>query len=111
PSPVYRFFNSQLGTHFYTISEAEKNSVLVNYPEFTYEGPLYYATTTTGDGRAPLYRFYNTRTGAHFYTTSAEERDHVELTWAWFTYETIGYYVNTSSNQSAGNPCRGRGAT
>ena len=70
-SPVYRFFNSQLGTHFYTISEAEKNSVLVKYPVFTYEGPVYYAATTTGDGRAPLYRFYNTRTGAHFYTTSA----------------------------------------
>jgi hypothetical protein len=58
-SPVYRFFNTQFGTHFYTISEAEKNAVIANYPVFTFEGPAYYAATASADGRTPLYRFYD----------------------------------------------------
>ena len=75
--PVERFFNTTTGTHFYTISQTEKNFVIANYPVFVYEGPAYYAMTATGTDRTDLYRFYNTKTGAHFYTTSPAERDHV----------------------------------
>jgi lysophospholipase L1-like esterase len=43
--PVYRFLNLNLGsTHFYTISEEEKNAVITNYPDiFKYEGIAFYA--------------------------------------------------------------------
>lgn len=42
-SPVYRFYNTQTGTHFFTISEAEKDYVIVTYPQFTFEGIAWYA--------------------------------------------------------------------
>mgnify|MGYP001587824415 FL=1 len=41
--PVYRFFNNNAGGHFFTISEAEKNTVIQNYPWFRYEQTGFYA--------------------------------------------------------------------
>ena len=41
--PVYRFFNNNAGGHFYTIGEAEKNTVIQNYDWFRYEGIGFYA--------------------------------------------------------------------
>jgi Zn-dependent metalloprotease len=41
-SPVYRF-NTGKGTHFYTISETEKNNVLNNLPSYTLAGIGFYA--------------------------------------------------------------------
>jgi hypothetical protein len=45
--PVYRFWSPVLGTHFYTISETEKNKLVDNYPDvWTYEGIVWYAYTS-----------------------------------------------------------------
>lgn len=74
-SPVYRLFNSATGVHLYTISEAEKDSVVANLPNYTLEGVGYYGYDTQQEGTIPLYRFYNPSLDAHFYTPSAEERD------------------------------------
>jgi len=41
--PVYRFYNRKTNTHFYTIYEEEKDHVLNNYPEWSYEFIAYYA--------------------------------------------------------------------
>jgi hypothetical protein len=51
-SPVYRFFNTQTGTHFFTISEAEKNNIIATLPHFTYEGIAWYCYTAPPDGTA-----------------------------------------------------------
>ena len=74
-SPVYRLFNPALGIHLYTISEAEKDFVVENLPNYTLEGVGYYGYDTQQAGTIPLYRFFNPSLGAHFYTPSAEERD------------------------------------
>ena len=106
-TPVYRFYNSQTGTHFYTMSEQEKDHVIATYPVFVYEGARYYAPAESAAGRMPLYRFFNTSTGAHFYTTSAEERDHVARTWPWFAFEGTSYYVfAAAASTSGGNTTR-----
>ena len=45
-SPVYRFYNVQRGTHFYTISTSERDFVIANYPQiFIFEGPVFSAYT------------------------------------------------------------------
>lgn len=41
-APIHRFFNTQTGTHFYTASEEERDSVESNLKQFTYEGIGYY---------------------------------------------------------------------
>ncbi len=39
---LYRFFNKQSGSHFYTTSEAERDSIIANLPNYSFEGIAYY---------------------------------------------------------------------
>lgn len=39
---LYRFFNKQSGTHFYTTSEAERDSIIATLPSYSFEGVAYY---------------------------------------------------------------------
>lgn len=44
--PMHRFFNNAAGTHFYTTSEEERQSVIATAPHMEYEGIGYYVRTT-----------------------------------------------------------------
>jgi lysyl endopeptidase len=41
--PVYRFYNATNGSHFYTSSEAERQSILKNLPSYALEGIVFWA--------------------------------------------------------------------
>lgn len=92
-SPVYRFYNLNLGVYFYTISEPERAFVAANLPQMRYEGISWFANATTVSGTVPLFRFYNRDKGVHFYTVSAVERDSVIATLPQMNYEGVAYYV------------------
>jgi len=96
-SPVFRFFNSQTGTHFYTINQAERDFVLARYPQFLYEGPAYFAYPSAKAGNLPVYRFFNTRTGTHFYTQSESEKNFVLATYPVFAFEGPAYWAPASA--------------
>jgi hypothetical protein len=83
---VFRFYNNQTGVHFYTASANERDSVLSNLGQFSYEGRAF---TVHDDavGTQAVYRFWNTTTGTHFYTASTVERDHVQQTLSNFKFE------------------------
>lgn len=74
-TPVYRFYNSVTGDHFYTADEAEKDG-LVDNPDssYRYEGISFHAYADETDGTSPVYRFYNSATGDHFYTANETEK-------------------------------------
>ena len=93
-NPVYRFYNKTIGTHFYTPSEAEKNSVIANLSRiYTYEGIAY--KTNPYNNSQPLYRFFNKKNGSHFYTASAAERNNVIANLsATYVYEGETYRVS-----------------
>jgi peptidoglycan hydrolase-like amidase len=69
-SPVYRFYNSSTGDHFYTASESEK-TILSNNSQSGYlpEGIAFYAHSNQANNTVPIYRYYNSSTGDHFYST------------------------------------------
>lgn len=92
---VYRFYNLENGSHFYTGSKAERNIVIDRWPDvYDYEGISYRINTANPANSAPLYRFYNKVSGSHFYTASASERDMVIVRWSdIFTYEGVVYNV------------------
>lgn len=96
--PVFRFYNKVNGSHFYTMSEAERLTVIKTWPEvYAFEGPAYSVNTASPANNLPLYRFYNRKSGSHFYTASPEERDTVLARWAsTFTYEGPVYNVSAS---------------
>ncbi len=93
PEKVYRFLNSDTGTHLYTVSEVEKESVEENLSNFSLETESFFAFAEEQPGTIPVYRFFNTDTGAHFYTPSETERETVEETLPNYQSEGIAYYT------------------
>lgn len=93
---VYRFWSPVLAGHFYTASQAERDSVIVNYPHaWTYEGVAYRALPVGGTTLArPVHRFWSGLLGAHFYTVDeAEKRQVIDLYPHVWTYEGIAFYA------------------
>ncbi|HZQ62461.1 MAG TPA: DUF1800 family protein [Casimicrobiaceae bacterium] len=93
-SPVYRFYNTAKGTHFYTISATERDDVMLRYPTFAYEGPVFWAFAESAPGTSPVYRFFNKQTGTHFYTASESEKDYVIATYPALVFEGPAYYLS-----------------
>ncbi len=100
--PVYRFFNTNTGVHFYTASEEEKSQV-ESLPGFNFEGTSYvaYESSTSATETMPLYRFYNTSTGTHFYTVNEAEKDSIIANLPQYNFEGVAYYVGGPSASSA----------
>jgi cyclophilin family peptidyl-prolyl cis-trans isomerase len=93
PEKVYRFLNRDTGTHLYTISEVEKESVEANLDNYNLESESFFAYAEPQPDTIPVYRFYNTQTGAHFYTPSELEKSVVEDTLPNYQSEGIAYYA------------------
>ena len=90
---VYRFFNPSTGVHLYTTSEIERDSVIENLDNFTYEGAKFYAFDNQVEGSIPIYRFYEPSLGVHFYTPSEFEKDSVIENLDNYDFEGVAYYA------------------
>jgi hypothetical protein len=95
--PVYRFWSPVLSSHFYTISEAEKDVLVKDWPSvWTLDGIAFYAYP---EGRqpadaCPVYRFWSAVSGSHFYTTSEKERDNLVANFpSTWTLEGVAWYA------------------
>ncbi|MBI5641201.1 MAG: matrixin family metalloprotease [Nitrospirae bacterium] len=95
-TPVYRFNNSSI-THFYTVSETEKNNIISTMPSFIYEGIAFYTHVAPDFGAVPVYRFNNSSI-THFYTISETEKNNIISTMPSFTYEGIAFYASPSKD-------------
>lgn len=91
-TPVYRFFNTHRGGHLYTMSEIERDHIIDNLTEWSYEGETFRVLDYQAENSIPAFRFFNTETGIHFYTINEHERDTV-MDLPWFNYEGIMFYV------------------
>jgi hypothetical protein len=89
-------FYSDTGAHFYTISEAERDSIIANLTSFNYEGPAYTAYVSEVDDSIALHRFFNIDTGTHFYTASEAEKISIENSLPQYQYEGVAYYVEVA---------------
>jgi hypothetical protein len=79
--PVYRFYRLDTGSHFYTVSEAERWFVTTKFAKtYRYEGVSYSVNTSNTANSVPLYRFCNVAKGTHFYTASEAEKNQVIAT-------------------------------
>jgi hypothetical protein len=92
--PLYRFYNKQNGSHFYTSSELEKNYVNSHWSNiYNLEG-VAYNVSTNPNGGTPVYRFYNKTNGTHFYTSSELEKNNVIAKWPnIYNFEGAGFYL------------------
>jgi len=98
-SAVFRFYNSAAGTHFYTASAAEADSVVRNLDGFTYEGVSFDKSGAGATDSIDVFRFYNTETGTHFYTGSRAEADSVMANLPNFRFEGTAYQAHSSNSE------------
>lgn len=96
-APVYRFWSNESNSHFYTISESEKNKLVDNYSKtWAYEGIAFYAYPPESQplGAKPVYRFWSSVTGHHLYSISESEKDKLEREYAdvW-VLEGVAWYA------------------
>jgi len=97
---VHRFWSPVFFSHFYTMSEEEKNIVMTN-PDWIYEGAAWYAFSARQPGTLPVHRFWSPVFFSHFYTISEGEKDIVMTNPDWI-YEGAAYYAYpTDSVQDA----------
>ena len=90
-SEVYRFFNTQSGTHFYSRDEFEANSILANLPHYRLDGPAFKAADPINGPTEDVFRFFNTQSGTHLFTQDTNERDVIIATMDHFNFEGIAY--------------------
>lgn len=93
---VFRFFNSQSGTHFYTTSETERGSLLSTRSDLVYEGSSFEVDLSQQPGDVAVYRFFDALNGSHFYTASAPEWKAILATRTDMVSEGIAFYVPQS---------------
>lgn len=99
PNAVFRFYNSGTGTHFYTGSAAEADSVIRNLDSFSYEG-VSFDKNDSGSGNAiDVFRFYNSATQTHFYTGSQAEANAVMANLPTFNFEGIAYQGHSTKSE------------
>ena len=94
-TPVYRFYNKKNGSHFYTASGTERNTVLSTLSAtYSLDGVAYSVNTLNAANNAPLYRFFNKKNGSHFYTASLAEKNSVQGNLsATYSYDGPAYNV------------------
>ena len=99
--PVYRFYNTQNGTHFFTASAQERDAVIQGNPVYQYENIGFYASTQTAAAPQAVYRFYNTTSGSHFYTINPEERALVIASYPQFNVEGTAWYARQAAGEGS----------
>lgn len=99
--PLYRFYNTRTGHHFFTVNEDERAHILAQIRDgawpFVDEGIAFevYADDPTpneiGKERA-VYRYYSGSLNRHLFTASEEEAAMLDVSSDW-SYEGIGFYA------------------
>lgn len=93
---VYRFYNTQTGSHFFTTSLAERNSVIETLDAMSFEGNSFDSNVTDVNGTA-VFRFFNFGNNAHFYTANAGEAAGLRQD-SNFRDEGISYYASDDAS-------------
>ncbi|CTQ75954.1 hypothetical protein [Roseibium alexandrii] len=94
---IYRFYNTESGSHFFTTSIAERNSIIENLNGLSYEGNAFDSNVTDVNGTA-VFRFYNTTNGVHFYTADAGEAASIRQNMSNLQDEGIAYYASADDS-------------
>lgn len=93
--PVQRVQNTTLyGAYFFSIYPSEITTSLATNPNWTLEGPAFWASLATGSELYPVHRFRNKTNGSYLYSIYETERVDIAANYAaTFEYEGVAWYA------------------
>ena len=86
---IFRLFGTSNGTHFFTASTNEADTIVKTWPDLVAEGASFMEHGTTEAGDTAVYRFFNSNHGTYFFRNSASEQAGVLSTRPDMHYEEI----------------------
>ena len=92
-STVFRFLDPDTGIHFYADSEAERNELIANEPDYVAEDLGYTTVDESASGAQSVFSFFNDDTGAYLYTVDDNEREFIENNLDNYTQESDSFSV------------------
>lgn len=95
-APVFRFFDTNNGSHFLTASTGERDGLQASRQDLKFEGVAFYQHIAAQANDTAVYRFFDTTTGSHFFTPSQTERGAVIATRSDLVNEGIAFYTAKS---------------
>ena len=98
-APVQRAQNTTLyGAYFFSIYPTEITIALASNPNWTLEGPAFWASLATGSDLHPVHRFRNKTNGSYLYSIYETERADIATNYAaTFEYEGIAWYARQTA--------------
>ncbi len=90
---VYRYAKLSNGMYFYTANEAERQTIATSYPDFRFEGAVFYGESQSATGLQPIYRYANLLNGGYFYTASEAERQSIAASYPHLRFEGAVFQV------------------
>jgi hypothetical protein len=118
--PIYRVYNLQRGTHYYTLNLNEKNFLVnivpppasgpdtrtIGWRDEGIEGYMYAAPVGSAapSGTTLVHRLYNNNSGVHFFTQDVNTRNAILAAFpgVWVEHDPVGYaFAVNASGQAA----------
>jgi len=95
PDALFRFYNTNSGSHFYSASTTERDFLISNPSDgFLYEGVAYHVFLDNSDlSLQPVIRYFDPFSSSHFFTSSSEEQDILSISHPHLINEGIAWYV------------------
>lgn len=92
-STIFRFLDPDTGIHFYADSEAERDELLADEPDYVAEDLGYGTVDPSADSSTEVFSFFNEDTGAYLYTVDENEREFIEENLDNYTQEDDSFSV------------------
>ena len=89
---VHRFFDTNNGTHLFTTSRNEVDTITRTRPDLIAEANTFGEHVTAQPGDSAVYRFFESTDGTHFFTASNTERAMLAATRPDMVYEGVAFY-------------------
>ena len=99
-SNIFRFLDPDTGVHFYANSEAERDELIANEPDYVVEDSGYTTVDPSVSDAQEIFSFFNEDTGAYLYTVDENERDFIEDNLDNYTQESNSFSVFSEEQEN-----------
>jgi len=100
PNSVFRFFDTTFGTHFFTASSAERDTIKGTRLDLVQETNGFGTAASGSPSTEMVYRFFDIIHGTHFFTASQAEHDAILQTRPDLTAEPSAFFLEHATQQT-----------